>query len=251
MRDRPVLVLIHGFPQDHTLWNDQILALEREADLLTPDLLGFGTATELPTVMTMERYAEQLHTLLAERGVRRAVLCGLSMGGYVAMAFAERWPALVEALILSNTRATADTAEGKQARKATADRALAQGASVIARSMLPVLLSARTRAERPDLTERVERMMARQPANAVAAASLGMAERPDRLHVLRALRVPATIITGSEDTLMPLPMSQAMHEALVGSRLEVIHGTAHLPNIEAPDRFNAAVLLLLRSLPDA
>ncbi len=246
--DRPVLVLIHGFPQDHTLWTAQTHAFTGVADVLTPDLRGFGMPVEVPTIMPMEAYASDIKDLLDAHGAKQAVLCGLSMGGYVAMAFAEAWPEMLSGLILCNTRSTTDTDEGKAGRQATAQRALDQGTAVIARAMLPNLLSARTRATRPDVVNRVERMMEGQPANGVAAASLGMASRPDRTHVLRGMRVPSLIITGSADTLMPLPTSEAMRDAIPGGRLVVIPDAAHLPNIEAPERFNAVVGDFLRSI---
>lgn len=249
MVNRPTLVLIHGFPQDHTLWKRQVPALTPFAKVIAPDLMGFGQHVDLPQVMTMEAYAEKVHGMLEQQGEDRVVLCGLSMGGYVAMAFAERWPERLSGLILSNTRSTADDEEGRAARLATAHRALQEGTAVIARGMVPKLLSERTRKQQPELAREVEAMMAAQPANAVAAASLGMAQRADRTHVLRRSRIPSLIITGSDDTLMPLPTSRSMHAALSGSQLEVIEGAAHLTNIEDPERFNELIVRFLTSGP--
>jgi len=122
---RPTLLCIHGFPLDHTLWDPQVAGLRDVADVLAPDLRGFGSDRRiLPEVMTMEAFATDLKALLDERGVDRAVLCGLSMGGYIAMAFLELWPERVAGLILCNTRANADTPEGRAARKASTDHPL-------------------------------------------------------------------------------------------------------------------------------
>ena len=202
----------------------------------------------LPQAMTMEAYALDVISLMDEKGIERAVVGGLSMGGYVAMALAELFPERLEALLLINTRSTADTEEGKAAREATAQRATQDGMNTIARAMLPTLLSEKTRHERPEVGNYVERMIARQDPDAVAAASRGMALRPDRTAVLSRLTVPALIITGAYDLLMPLPTSQAMAEALPGTELVVLEAAAHLGNLEDPDRFNKVVLGFLQRL---
>jgi 3-oxoadipate enol-lactonase len=243
---RPTLLLIHGFPHDHHLWDDQLGPLSEVADVMAIDLPGFGSRWDAPDILTMEACADDVKAQLDRRGVQNVVLGGLSMGGYVAMAFAERYPAQLAGLILSNTRASADTPEGIEGRKATARDAHERGVTVISRSMLPKVLAPRTIKEHPEIAARVEKMMARQRATAVAAASLGMAARPDRLGTLRHVRVPTLIITGSEDVLMPLPTSEAMREAIAGSELVVIPSSGHLPNVENPEHFNAALINHLR-----
>ncbi len=244
--DTPTLLCIHGFPLDHTLWAPQVTGLADVAHVLAPDLRGFGNdGRPVAEVMTMEAYAADLKALLDERGVDRVVLCGLSMGGYVAMAFLDRWPERVAGLILCNTRANADTPEGRVARQATAQNAFEKGVEVIARAMAPTLLSDRSKREHPELMARMEAMIARQRREAVAAAALGMSERPDRHHVLRGCTVPALVITGSEDALMPLPTSQAMVDALPEGRLVVLPDAGHLTNLEATDAFNGTVRAFL------
>jgi 3-oxoadipate enol-lactonase len=245
---RHTLLLLHGFPHDHTLWEAQIQDLSQAADVLTPDLRGFGKGEEVPDAVLMEDYAHDLHVLLNAHGIQRAVLCGLSMGGYVSLAFLAHYPERASGLILCNTRATADSEEVAAAREATARDAMERGVPVIARGMLPKVLAAGTIAEQPATAQRIGAMMARQPARAVAAAARGMAQRPDRSAWLHTIHVPTLIITGDHDTLMPLPTSQAMHEAIPNSRLVVIPGAGHLSNVEQPERFNAEVRDFLRSL---
>lgn len=249
---RPTLLLLHGFPQDSGLWTGTAATLADRAEVITPDLRGFGhDRRPLPRAMTMEAYAADLKTLLDERGIDRVVLGGLSMGGYVALAFAERWPERLAGLVLCNTRATADTPEGQAAREETARNAFDKGTAVIARGMLPKLLSARTRQERPDLVAAVEALMARQRPEAVAAAARGMALRPDRTPMLAAIQVPTLIVTGDQDELMPLPTSQAMHHAIPHSELVVLAHVAHLSPVEAPVPFEATLRRFLASLPHA
>ena len=230
------------------MWQPNMEALGNVAQVLAPDLLAFDTADEVPEVLTMEHFAEQLKEQLDAKGIQRTVLCGLSMGGYVALAFLERWPERVAGLILCNTRSTGDTEEGKQGRETTALDALAKGSAVIARAMLPKLLSEHTRSTAPELANTVENMIARQRPEAIAAASRGMALRPDRTPVLRESDVPTLIITSENDALMPLPTSQAMADASAHSTLVVLPEAGHLSNMEAADGFNKAVTDFLRTL---
>ena len=242
----PTLLCIHGFPLDGSLWQPQVQGLAGAAHVLAPDLRGFGADRRpVPKVMTMEAFAEDLMELLDRTGIERAVLCGLSMGGYVAMAFTERWPERVQGLIFCNTRSTADNDAGKAAREQTALDALSKGACVIARAMVPKVLSQRMRSEHPAEAQRIEAIMARQRPESIAAASRGMALRPDRTASLRRVHVPALIVTGSSDTLMPLETSEAMQHAMPGSQLVVINGAAHLSSAEAPAEFNTHVARFL------
>jgi 3-oxoadipate enol-lactonase len=252
MPHRPTLLLLHGFPQDSSLWHGTAAALSDVANVLTPDLRGFGDDRRaLPAAMSMEACADDIKVLLDARGIDGVVLGGLSMGGYVALAFAERWPGRIAGLLLCNTRATADTEEGKVAREETARNAFDKGVPVIARGMLPKLLSARTKRERPDLVATVEMMMARQRPEAVAAAARGMALRPDRTPMLASITAPTLIVTGDQDELMPLPTSEAMHHAIHGSELVVLPDVGHLSPVEAPEAFQAAVRRFITSLPHA
>lgn len=239
---RPTLLLLHGFPLDHTLWDANVEVLRSKVDVIAPDLPGFGSAGLTGLELTMESYAQAVLEDMDRRGIGTFTPCGLSMGGYVAMALVERAPERMAGLILCNTRSTADTPEGMIARETTAREATERGMDVIARGMIPKVLGRTTRAQNPGLSGNIERMIARQDPQAVAAASRGMAKRRDRTDVLRAFYRPALVITGAEDELMPLPTSQAMVEALPSGELVVIERAGHLSNVERPDAFNAAVL---------
>lgn len=232
------------------MWQPNMEALESAAHVLAPDLLAFETAEEVPAVLTMEHLADQLKEQLDAQDIQRTVLCGLSMGGYVALAFLERWPERVAGLILCNTRSIADTEEAKQGREATALDALTKGSAVIARAMTPKLLSEHTRSTFPELANIVEAMIARQRPEAIAAASRGMALRPDRTAVLRGTDMPTLIITSENDALMPLPTSQSMADASAHSTLVVLPHAGHLSNMEAVEGFNKAVIDFIRALPE-
>lgn len=247
---RPTLLLIHGFPLDHTLWEPNIAPLSTVADVMAPDLRGFGNDRSSDGTLTMEKCADDLLRQLDARGIASVIPCGLSMGGYIAMAMAERAPGRIVGLILCNTRSTADTSEGKLGREATAKDAMEKGMHVIARGMVPKVLGATTRRERPAEVARIEAMIARQDPGAVAAASLGMAQRPDRTHVLHSFNKPALVITSDEDELMPLPTSEHMAHALPHGQLTIIPRAGHLSNTEQPEAFHQAVIPFLRSLAE-
>jgi pimeloyl-ACP methyl ester carboxylesterase len=240
------IVFIHGFPLEGSYWQRQVDAFQGKATVLAPDLRGFGNdRRNVPAVVRMEDHASDLKAMLDEQGMERVVLCGLSMGGYVALAFLARWPERVAGLALCNTRATADDATGRAAREAMARDAVAKGMAPIARAMLPKLLAEGTRRYRPELVEEIRAMIARQQPGAVAASALGMALRADRMAMLPDIRIPTTVITGEADELMPMPTSQAMADAIPGCRLTMLPGAGHLSNVEAPEAFNKALQLLL------
>jgi pimeloyl-ACP methyl ester carboxylesterase len=252
MNTRPALLLIHGFPLDSRSWDGQVDALKDSADVLAPDLRGFGMdERSLPEAMTMDAYAQDLKDLLEEHGIDRVVVCGMSMGGYIALSFLANWPERVAGLVLANTRANADDEAGRKAREETAQNAFSKGMEVMARGMLPKLLTEHTRNQKPEVTEQIGSIIADQRPEAVAAAARGMAIRADRSPMLTSITVPALIITGTDDALMPLPTSQAMADAIPNSTLVILPKAAHLSNVDAPEAFNAAIVAFLRHISEA
>jgi 3-oxoadipate enol-lactonase len=242
------LLLIHGFPHDHTLWQPQLEGLKDVARVIAPDLRGFGSADPAPQTMTMDDYAADLKALLDSLGLQKAVICGLSMGGYIALAFLARYPEATPGLILCNTRAGADDEKAREGRHATARKAHDEGMAGIAEGMVPKMLAEATITARPELRSYIQSMMARQSPAAVSAALRGMALRPDRTPILPSIKVPTLIITGTADTLIPPSESETMAAAIPGSELVVIPYVAHLSNLEAPDAFNDAVRKFLQRL---
>ena len=235
------LLLIHGFPLDRTLWRSQIEGLQSVARIIAPDLRGFGQSSDAPETMTMDDYASDLKSLVDGLNVKQAVVCGLSMGGYVALAFLAKYPDAVKGLILANTRAGADSEQARESRLASAEKAVEQGTAAVADGMFPKMLTDTTRERRASLATFVQVMMTRQRPTGVAAALRGMAARPDRSEWIKSINVPTLIITGSADTLIPPGESELMSRAIPGSRLVVVPDVSHLSNVENPGAFNAAV----------
>ncbi len=243
------LLLIHGFPLDRTLWAAQTRGLRDVARVIVPDLRGLGESGMPTGDTTVDTYADDCAALLDSLGVKNAVAAGLSMGGYIAFAFYRKFPHRVRALILANTKAGADSPEGKKGRDDNAALAREKGAGAIAERMLPKMLTPKGAAERPDLTKSVNEMMSRQSVTGVGGALMAMRDRPDSTPMLAQISVPTLVITGAEDTLIPPTESELMRNGIRGARLVVIDGAAHLSNVEQPDAFNRAVKEFLQSIP--
>lgn len=242
------LVLIHGFPLDHTLWHHQLGGLRDVARVIAPDLRGFGKSPEARRAVTMEQHARDVAHLLDRLGLDRAVIGGLSMGGYVALAFAELFPERLTGLILCNTRAVADADGAKKTRETVARRALEEGMTALAPILVQPLLSDQTRKAQPQLIGFMDAMIGRQDPAGVAASSRGMAVRPDRMGLLHRIKVPALVVTGNGDRLMAPAESEAMAARLPNAKLMVIPGVGHLSCLEAPEAFNQAARELLATV---
>ena len=235
------LLLVHAFPVDASMWDDQVAALGSEAEVLAPSLPGFGVTPPAGEVLTMDGAADFLAGELDRAGVERAVVCGLSMGGYVAFSMWRRHRPRIAGLVLADTRAEPDDDAGRERRRAVAETARTQGSEAIADDPPPLLSDHAA----PELWDRVKDMIRRQPGEAIAAASLGMAERPDSRPVLGEIDVPTMVVVGADDTLTPPPMSEAMAEAIPQADLAVIPGAGHLSNLEAPAEFTTVLRDLL------
>jgi pimeloyl-ACP methyl ester carboxylesterase len=242
------VVLLHGFPFNRTLWREQVEALKGSHRVITPDLRGHGETPVTTEPATMEEMARDVTALLDELQIGRPVLGGLSMGGYVALAFHRLFPRRVRALLLADTRPQADTEEGKLAREETARRALAEGMAPVADAMLPKLLAHTTHMKQPEAVERVREMILATKPEGAAAALRGMAARRDQTSYLASILQPTLIIVGGEDQLTPPADSEVLRREIRGSRLEVIEGAGHVSNVERPAEFNAALTKFLRDL---
>jgi 3-oxoadipate enol-lactonase len=235
------LVLIHAFPVDASMWDHQVAVLGGAVDVVAPSLPGFGGTPGVGEVMTMEAAADHVAAEMDRAGMERAVVCGLSMGGYVAFALWNRHRDRIAALGLADTRAEPDDDAGRERRRQVAEKARTEGNAAIAESPPPLL----SEHADPTLWDRVRDLIRRQPGESIAAASLGLAERADARPLLAGIDVPTTVIVGSGDTLTPPPMSEAMAEAIPGADLVVLEGAGHLSNLEDPEGFTEALRGLL------
>jgi 3-oxoadipate enol-lactonase len=236
------LLLIHAFPLDASMWDAQVEALAPDADVLAPHLPGFGGTAPVGEILTMDAAADHCAAELDRAGVDRAVVCGLSMGGYVAFSMWRRHRERIEGLLLANTRAEPDDDAGRERRRAVAEKARSDGSEAIAAEPPPLLAADADES----MWERVRAMIRRQSGEGIAAASLGMAERPDSRPILGEIDVPTTVIVGAADTLTPPAMSESMAAAIGGASLVVLEDAGHLSNLEDPEGFTDALRALAR-----
>ncbi len=234
------VLFIHAFPLDARMWEPQIGALADAVPVVTPHLPGFG-GTQGEDVMSMDQAAARCLESLDAAGVDRAVVCGLSMGGYVSLALWRMAPERFLGLVLANTRAGADTPEGAAGRRALAERLRAEGSDFLVENP-PPLLSDGASAE---LRARIRDMIAGQPAGSIAAAALGMADRPDSTSDLPTIDVPTLIITSTRDALIPPEATMPMADLVPNAELSIIEDAGHLSNLEAPEAFDELLALHL------
>jgi len=242
------LVLVHGFPLDRTLWSPQVDELSKVARVIAPDLRGFG-ASRLPSEpVAIETYADDVSGLLDALAIPRAVIAGLSMGGYIALALCRRHAERVRGLILADTRAAPDSAQAKQARNENLALVREQGAEALAERLLPKLLLPQTLATNPGLTNATRALLARQSVAGISAALIALRDRADATPGLAAIAVPTLIIVGEQDALTPPRDSEIMRDAIPGAQLVTLPNAAHLANLEQPAAFNRAVREFLQTL---
>jgi pimeloyl-ACP methyl ester carboxylesterase len=243
------VVLLHAFPLASAMWIDQRNGLTDVARVITPDLRGFGGSQLGWDDPSLDHMADDLAALLDRLGLDRVVLGGLSMGGYVAMAFLRRHPGRVLGLVLADTKATADADPAREKRERIAARLDEDGTiDALVEEVLPTLCGPTTARERPLVTGRVKGLVEAAPPSAAAWAQRAMAARPDSLDVLRAVTVPALVLRGDEDELSTGADADAMVEALPDARLAVLAGSGHLSAVEVSEDFTASLRGFLKPL---
>lgn len=241
------VVLLHAFPLNRSMWEAQVAALLGECRCIVPDLRGFGDSPATGPY-TMDRYADDVAALLDALQIERAVIGGLSMGGYVALALWRRHRHLVRALILADTRASADTPEAAAKRLELIGIAKKQGIAAVVEKQLPGLVGKSTREKQPDLTERIRTVMVKSSVEGIVGALDAMRTRSDSTQLLEDIDVPTLIVVGEEDVITPPKEARAMQALIPKSRLEIVPGAGHLSNLERPAAFNTALSDFVGSL---
>jgi pimeloyl-ACP methyl ester carboxylesterase len=242
----PTLVLIHAFPLHGGMWEPQRHALDGAIDIYAPDLPGFGTAPGLDDqIFTMRLAARFVQRELESRGISRCIIAGLSMGGYIAFECWKLFPEMIAGLLLADTRATADTAEGRMGRFAGMDRISSGDFSGFAEDLLKKLVAPSTHESRPELMDAIRKTMHSSPPESAVSALLGLAGRADSTPLLPTINVPTALVFGAEDAITPLSDGQSMLSQIPGATLTEIPGAGHLSNLERPEEFNAALRELI------
>lgn len=246
----PVLVLLHGFPLDHRMWDEVAQALPDDLTVLAPDLPGLG-ASDLSGFgePSLEAAADAVASTLHDAGASSVVVAGLSMGGYVALALAERHPELVAGLALVDTKSTADDDAARANRLRLAGEVEASGTVDAVRAMSVSLLGETSRTARADLIARLDGWIIEQSPVGVAWSQRAMAARVDRTAVLRTFAGPATVVVGAEDQLTPVAAAEHMVAALMEPVFVTVPGAGHMSAVERPLAVAHALADLIHRVP--
>jgi 3-oxoadipate enol-lactonase len=250
----PVL-LVHGFPLDHTMWDSQIESLSGHARVIAPDLRGFGQSKLGPVDpthgITMERYADDLAEFLDELNLgadQPIVFVGLSMGGYIAWQFVRKYRSRLRGLALLDTRSLADTDEARSGRLKMADNVADWGSGRVAEMMGPKLVAPSAFEKKPAVVTALRSVVESTPPAAIAAAQRGLAARPDMTSFLPHIDVPTLVIVGDQDAISPPAEMQAIAAAIPNAEFVVIPDSGHMTTMENPEAVNAALTRFVKGL---
>jgi 3-oxoadipate enol-lactonase len=246
------LLLLHAFPLCADMWEPQLAAVPPGWRFVAPDLRGFGQSdpggTDQPA--SVDDYADDVAALLDALEIDRAVVAGLSMGGYAAFALLRRQPARVSALVLADTRAEADGDTARAARDAMVETLAAGGPAAVFEQMQPGLLGETTRATRPAVVERARSLALAQPPDGLRRGIERLKSRPDSTPLLAAIACPTLVVVGEEDRITTPDVARGLHDRIAGSRFAVVREAGHLSNLERPEEFNRVLLGFLRRVTE-
>ena len=232
------LVLLHGYPLDHHLWDDVVPLLEDTFDVIFPDLRGFGESTTIDSAFSMDDYASDIAALLDQLDIQKAAIVGHSMGGYVALAFVRLYPERVSGLGLVSSQLLADAPERKEGRYKSAADVDANGIESVVATMTPKFTADE------ELQSYARTSMERQQPAAYIGALKAMAERPDSTSLLSSFNFPVVIVHGNADSLIPIERAREVKEALPQAHLVQISGAGHMPMMEAKEKTAEALRYL-------
>ncbi len=243
------LLFIHGYPLSRKIWQPQLSSLSDIADMLTVDLRGHGASYPFSGPYPMDLLADDCYRVLTHLKVELpAVVCGLSMGGYITFALYRRHPEIFKGMILTSTRAGADSPDGKANREAGIKNVREKGVPFIVDGMLPKLVSPKTISSNPTLVATLRSIMLETSVNGVIGALQGMRDRPDSTPLLSQITCPTLVIHGADDQLIPVSESEQMSRLIPHAQLVVIRDAGHLVNMEQPEHYNQAVQTYLVGL---
>ena len=244
----PPLVFIHAFPLSSAMWEPQINTFSKNYRVIAIDLRGHGESDSSLWHFTLDDYAEDIHALLTGMNIKQATFIGLSMGGYTLFALYRKFPEMVKAMVLADTRAQADTEEAKAGRFAMAQTAYKEGPAAIAEMMIPKLLAPATVENRTDIVEQVRAIILNNQASGIIVDLMAMAQRPDSTPLLSQISCPTLIIVGEQDVPTPPAEAQYMKDRIPASTLVTIPQAGHLSNLEQGEAFNRALSEFLAEL---
>lgn len=247
-REATPIIFIHAFPLNHTMWEPQLSALSPTYRVIAYDIRGHGESDIGAGQYTIELFVDDLIVLLDHLKIETAVLCGLSMGGYIALRALERHPERVSAIVLSDTRSEADSDEAKIKRTATLKLIKEKGVPLFAEGFVKSALAPETFNTHPETVHRVKEMVLKNSSIGVCGALLALASRTDTTASLNHIKIPTLILVGEKDQVTPPSDSIAMNEKIKTAHMHVIAHAGHLSNLENPEEFNQRLLSFLSEM---
>ena len=238
------VLFLHAFPLSLAMWDAQV-SLAPRYRVVRFDARGFGGTEPGDAVLTMARIADDAAILIDRLRLGPVVLVGCSMGGYAALAFAQKHPSLLRGLVLVDTRAGADSHEARKGRGDLAAKVMKEGARAALDAFLPKIVGQTTKASRADVIARVKDMILAAPPQGISDGLHGLATRPDSTLFLCEITSPTLVIFGEEDVITPRAEAEILQRGIKGADLVMIPRSGHLPSMETPEAFNRALLAFL------
>jgi len=243
--DKLPIILIHGMALDQTMWTPQILVLKEHYRVVTYNIRGHGLSNVGDAQYTYKMFADDLKSLIDYLEIDQAVLCGLSMGGAIALRAYDIYPHRIKAMILSDARSEADSNETKYWRENSIESIKKDGLENFADEFVETILASSSFKRHPEAVELIQNTALSSPPEAVCGVLLAQAARTDMKHVLGKITVPTLIMVGEHDDFTPLSSSQMMHDKIVNSEFKIIPKAGHMSNLENPEEFNHNLLEFL------
>jgi 3-oxoadipate enol-lactonase len=241
------VIFLHGYPFSKAMWKQQLEFLQSAHRVIACDIRGFGKSTHEEGTLSMDLFADDLLTFMYKLQIEKAIICGLSMGGYIALNAVERFPTHFEALILCDTQCIADSPEGKEKRYKVIDDIKANGVKEFNEKFINSVFHKDTLSNNKELVESLRTVVFANSQQVIIAGLTALAERAQTCSTLGAISIPTLILCGREDEVTPLAQSEFMHQLIDRSTLHVIEKAGHVSNLEHPDEFNQQLLGFLTS----
>ncbi len=236
------IIFLHGFPFDKSMWQGQLDFLQSSYRLLAYDIRGFGKSTDEESHLSMDLFADDLIQFMNALSLDRAIVCGLSMGGYIALNALKRFPERFEALILCDTQCVADSAEVKEKRYQVMDEIAINGVTRFNEGFIKSVFHNDSLTTKKELVEQVSKVVFSNSKNSMMMGLAALAERSETCSTLNTITLPTLILCGREDEVTPLAQSELMNASIKGSLLRVLDHAGHVSNLEQPDEFNKHLL---------
>lgn len=243
-KNSQAIIFIHGFPFDKNMWNPQLEELGKHFRCIAYDLSGYGHTTARKH-FSIEQFADDLDRFMHLMQIEKAAICGLSMGGYIALRAVAKYPERFSHLMLCNTQCIADSEEGRQKRFNTIRQIESEGLNLFAENFVKNIFTEKSQEQKKEIVTAIRSTILNSEPDSITGTLKALAERTETCSLLSAIHVPVLIICGREDKITPLAQSEFLHSNIHGSQLAVIDDASHVSNLEQPQVFNSAIMKFL------